>query len=646
MRGYRLAGVILLLLAQSLAVTAAGGETSPAPLSHGPFPVGFSNVTVPQAGPGGAAAPATIFYPSTTGGDGAPSDTSLAPWTTIEFAPGYGATRLDYWSMLVSMASGGTVVIGVDYNPGVFVDTADMAFRVGYTLDYLELENTTVSSLLYTMVDGSRLVSSGHSMGGGISVLAAAQHPRFDAVLPISPYIIAPLFWAPNLPADHVGEFILPMQVIVGSADTTAVPALNADVVYTNGNCPKSEFTIIGADHSFSNPAHRALVSKYVDAWVHYYLERDGSYFDTLFGSGAQADQAAGLITYAYCLDTASVAVAPPSAVLTVGATQPFTATVRDRIGTIWPATVAWTTAGGIGSVDGTGLFTATASGSGTVTASRDGLQDSATVWTGISLDPTIVRARLTGAALADLTIDWGKTADDGAPGGPSTYRVMMSVSDPTGPFGLLTTVTADGSATYTYTCPGCGHTPGDTTPLFFRVEADAGLATRVSNLAARYAKSVVAGSNLLTVPLLQADDTAATVVQTLSSSISTLRTFQPADGLDPWKASYSGRTGDLLALPAGTGFWAELTTGGQYTVAGVVYDPTVNLVAGWNLVSYSRVTPALLGLSMSGIPYERVETSALGGDPYQLRAVGPTEALLWGEAYWVRSTTVSTWTQ
>jgi dienelactone hydrolase len=640
----------LVLIALLLPTTPAG-EPLTAPSAHGPFPVGHYNTTVPQAGPGGADAPATVFYPSTTGGDSAAADTSRAPWGTIAFAPGYGASRIDYWPLLWRLAEDGFVALGVDYNlstwPPEFPDTADMAFRVGYSLNFLMSENASAASILYGMIDGSRLVSSGHSMGGGVSVLAAAQHARFDAVLPLSPYILPPLFWPPNEPGQAVPSVFLPMQIIVGSADPTAVPALNADVLYNNGNCPKSEFTILGADHTFSDPGHQQLVGKYGSLWLHYYLERDASVFDALFGSGAQADQTAGLITYVYCLDTASIEVTPPVATVLLGSSQLFTATVRDRVGTAWPAVVIWSLTGALGSIDASGLFAATASGVGSVTAERDGVTGSALVTTGPALRPIIGRAFLSGGDLSNLTLEWWKTAADGAPGGPVSYRVLESRGDPAGPYTEIASIPAGGLGEYAFTCGACGHLPGDTEPLFFRVRSvDVANGTRDSNLAARYGRAIPSGRSLLSVPLLQADSSAARVLQTIGSDFVSARAYDAAAVADPWKSRYPGR-GDLQILPFGSALWIDLTSPGQYTLAGLVIDlPSLTLRAGWNLVAYASLLPESAAASLAGIPLLRIETFAAMADPYRLRVVPASEILGWGEAYWVYVTTTATWVQ
>lgn len=288
-------------------------------MSLDPLPlyrVGLWNTTVPKAAPNDAAAPATAMYPSTDGGEGGKPDPSGAPYPTIAFAPGYQASRTQYLGFLAPVVAEGFVVLGVDYDPSQGPNTVDMSARVAHSLDFLEAQNSSSGSSLHGMVHGGRLISSGHSMGGGLTILAASKHSRFDAALPLSPYILAPLF-VNEKPADVVKTLAMPFSTIVGSADGTAVPSQNSNVLYSSGNCPKAEYEITGGDHVFSDPAHRALAQKYIILWLKYHVLGDASVYDALYGSGAQADQSAGKITYRFCAGAPAPAVTgtvPPDA--------------------------------------------------------------------------------------------------------------------------------------------------------------------------------------------------------------------------------------------------------------------------------------------------------------------------------------------
>jgi len=75
----------------------------------------------------------------------------------------------------------------------------------------------------------------------------------------------------------------------------------------------------------------------------------------------------------------ASLAVAPGTASVAVGGTQQFTAQGKDQNGSAFTTTPTWTVSGG-GSISSTGLFTASAAGSYTVTATSGSVKGTATI--------------------------------------------------------------------------------------------------------------------------------------------------------------------------------------------------------------------------------------------------------------------------
>ena len=77
-----------------------------------------------------------------------------------------------------------------------------------------------------------------------------------------------------------------------------------------------------------------------------------------------------------------TIEVSPATANVAVGGTQQFTATAKDQNGNaITGVTLAWTSSNEtVGTIDGTGLFTALAAGSATVTASAESVTGTATV--------------------------------------------------------------------------------------------------------------------------------------------------------------------------------------------------------------------------------------------------------------------------
>ena len=259
---------------------------------------------------------------------------------------------------------------------------------------------------------------------------------------------------------------------------------------------------------------------------------------------------------------------------------------------------------------------------------------------------PTLLQAVLAGAGDANLRLTWLPSADDSAPGGTVGYRVLRA-TEARGPYSLLTTLPAVGSPTYTYTCPGCGHNPADTTSYFYKIRAaDAANNTADSGLAAKYSRSVVPGGNLLAVPLLQTNWSLPAVFRTIAYD--TVRTYRSSDPTDPWKAHYASRPGDLGPIGFGDAFWVNVLGAGTYTVAGlVVPDPSFALRTGWNLVAYAAAVGRTRDESLAGLSVAWVEAFDPGiPGPYRLRSVAGADPLVPGDGYWVFVRQSATWVQ
>jgi len=264
----------------------------------------------------------------------------------------------------------------------------------------------------------------------------------------------------------------------------------------------------------------------------------------------------------------------------------------------------------------------------------------------GTPAPPRLVAATLSGANDRDLDLNWQRSGDDGGVNGTTAYRILRAPSL-SGPYVEIASVPADGSLTYTFTCGACGHVPGDTNLTFYRVQAvSATNRTADSNVAARYAKPLQPGTNLLSIPLEQADYAVQAVLRTFTHG--TVRTYSATDAADPWKAFYPGRPGDLVQTSFGEALWVNAAAPGQYTLAGLVRtNPSFSLSSGWNLVVYAAFVNETLDQSLAGVPVTRVEAFDPSAGPHYLRVVPGVELLRTGEAYWVYlSAGVDVWIQ
>jgi len=250
---------------------------------------------------------------------------------------------------------------------------------------------------------------------------------------------------------------------------------------------------------------------------------------------------------------------------------------------------------------------------------------------------PEIVEASLSGVGGSDLILIWRRAWDEGLPDGTLDYRITKA-TNLGGPYAEIASITANGSLAYVYVCPGCGHVLADTNLTFYRVRSvnDQGRVAD-SNSAARYARAVIQGWNLLSIPLDQTDYSTASVLQTLDYAA--VRTYDAGD-LNPWRGWHSAKANSPLMLDLGAALWVDVTTSGQYTLAGLVEDsPTFALLPGWNLLGYASFGNESRDVSLASLAgVGTVETFDFAViDPYGLRTVPGSETLIFGEAYWIR---------
>ncbi len=157
------------------------------------------------------------------------------------------------------------------------------------------------------------------------------------------------------------------------------------------------------------------------------YFEGLGDYFLTVTVRDAQGLAAASTVAVRVLATADSVEVTPAVASVVVGGAQSFAATVLDQFGNplaSQPASYSWTVSGG-GTIDTTGLFTASAAGGPfTITAVSDALSGTAGV--------TVNRASAT------VTLEGLARTYDGAP------KPVTVVTDPAG---LAVEITYDGAS-------------------------------------------------------------------------------------------------------------------------------------------------------------------------------------------------------
>lgn len=259
--------------------------------------------------------------------------------------------------------------------------------------------------------------------------------------------------------------------------------------------------------------------------------------------------------------------------------------------------------------------------------------------------EPLMTDAILSGSHFEDVAIFWNRSPDDGA-GEKDVieYDIYLSTSYG-GVYSLVSSVPANGSLTYDWTCVGCGE--GDSHDYFFFVEAnDGNRSTPSPNEAGKFTRSLSTGPNLASVPLVQSNTSIERVLQTVEYD--SAWTYDSFDDDDPWKwhMRFKPYKGDLWTIDHTMGVWINVTEQCNLTVAGIVPSQSmISLKAGWNLVGfpYLHLFFTVADLKAASA-VERVEAAYVSTEPYFLMALQDDHLLMAGHGFWVKTTIDALW--
>lgn len=218
----------------------------------GPHQVGQTTVAITRSD--NSTVNSIIFYPSLASGVDAPIDTSDGPYPAITFAPGFFTSPDWYTSTLSHLASKGYLVIASYSQSGSFSPNKDQYVQdVRDTITYLLDENNRAGSMFQGTIRPDEIGASGHSLGGGVSIVAAALDDRIKALAPMAAATLrtaGPLGDAPPPYADvAVANLPIPVSLINGSQDGYIPVATNGQVIYDAASAPKLLPNLTGGYH-------------------------------------------------------------------------------------------------------------------------------------------------------------------------------------------------------------------------------------------------------------------------------------------------------------------------------------------------------------------------------------------------------------
>lgn len=274
------------------------------PSGDGSYAVHSEDVTI-------ASVTATLYGPSTDGG--ATITVSGAPFALVVVSPGFQMPRAQYDSYARHLATWGFVVVAQDFGGGFSPDHAALAAQTSAVIDW-----ALVAPALAGKVDATRIGAAGHSLGGKISMLAAADDNRIGAVVGWDPVDAN----APSVAPERMADIAGPVAVLgetgngAGGFMPCAPTADNFQQYYAAAAAPALEVTVLDADHmdwvddttcgfcGFCTPAGtvdpeavKALSRRTTVAWFRRHLLGDTAMDAWLTGAAMQADVTAGTVT-------------------------------------------------------------------------------------------------------------------------------------------------------------------------------------------------------------------------------------------------------------------------------------------------------------------------------------------------------------
>ena len=260
-------------------------------------------------------------------------------------------------------------------------------------------------------------------------------------------------------------------------------------------------------------------------------------------------------------------------------------------------------------------------------------------------LPPRNLNARLTGTNSENVTLTWNLSWNDGQRANDVTgYEIYRSSTyDKDRIAYSLIDSTPNQTAQYVDSFSG----EGDPDNYFYYICVinGTGNLSCSSDQAAKFTRPLSKGPNLVSIPLIQSDETIQRVLQTVS--------YDNAWSFDPinqeWESFMKSKPygQSLEYLNHTMGIWVNVTQDSNLTVAGVVpTSTTIDLQAGWNLVGFPSFDDnyTVADLKAAAV-VERMEGFDAFASPYFLRVTADGDFLQAGFGYWIRVNMATAWT-
>jgi dienelactone hydrolase len=256
----------------------------------GPYRAGWREITVRR--PNNSTFQSLLFYPALRAEQNSPLNPQAGPCPGISFGHGFLVNPDKYRSTFAHLASWGYVVIASRSEGGLFPNHQHLADDLLHCLTWLIAESDNPGSFLYAFIKSDALGLSGHSMGGGASILAASADSRVKAVANLAAANTNPSAVA------AMDSVTIPISLITGSDDSIVPVGSHGQLMYNNGHSPKQIPIITGAFHcgfldsdilfcdsgSISRSQQLAITRHLLTAFFELHLKNDLSVWSLIWG--------------------------------------------------------------------------------------------------------------------------------------------------------------------------------------------------------------------------------------------------------------------------------------------------------------------------------------------------------------------------
>lgn len=240
---------------------------------------------------------AVIYYPAYVEGLQTAINDTAGPYPIFAFGHGFLMQNSFYTSIFKHLATHGYIVIAPQ-----FPDTqhGELADDLLHCVNFIKSQDTVTTSIFYGLVNKDKVGLSGHSMGGGASLLAASRDSTITLVAPLAAAETNPSAIA------RMNFIIGVVYLITAENDGITPPAVHQIPMYNSANPIKALPVIKGGNHTkfmdtavwdWTDPrGYRTradqlrLTRKYLTAAANLFLYEEREMWEYAFGEEITAD--------------------------------------------------------------------------------------------------------------------------------------------------------------------------------------------------------------------------------------------------------------------------------------------------------------------------------------------------------------------